>query len=515
MKQRQVKQLSNGYIVLIVIAYIASLLAVLQIHHFQINQHMDAKSQRVEATFRHSLMKHETLAQFVYLRALNQQETINILADAPTVSESERVALRNDLKQLFLPVFDLFIAFDVTNIRFRLPNNDVFLSMQSDDDLSRIVESRDKYALQQPSSSHLIQGFNFTNGEINYQFVLPFFKDDNFVGAMEIVLPIDKLFADMGFLLSTTQLALVLKDDVSGIGQNEADFARFSCALSTNENLYFHNVVATTSTSALLSQSLFQSNACAQIVKTPDKLTGFAFIYNAPNARQLVNFYVIKDINQENIGYIFSATQSETLNAIYDESLQLTLVATLVMLVLIFLFIAIQRQRKFIARHALFDPLTGIYNRAIFADFAQKFVVRQERDKSSISVAVIDVDYFKSINDTYGHQVGDKVLIEVVNIISSLIRKADLFARFGGDEFVIMFPDTDIIVAKSILERVSQHVNQSKFTKVESVSLSIGVHEKHVNETLEEAINNADKALYEAKNQGKNRIVESKLSNLG
>lgn len=514
MNKRQTKQLSHGYFFIIVIAYIAALFGVSQQHQFHIEQQKQAISHEVNLTFHYSLRAHETLARYIYAQSFKDKDVLTILASTQTATADDLVVLRSELSKYLTQIFELHNSIAFSHIQFRLPNNEVFLRFDRDVGLSHVANDTISMLRQYPHHRKVSHGFHIDEQEVSYRFAYPLYDDAIFIGSVEFMLPIDSLFADMGLLLSTTQLAFVLRDDVLLSWENQNEAVSFACDVATDKQLLFHSVSATPSTHSLLSLPIFQAEACAQIALTPEKLQPFTVIFTTSNGRQVVDFDVIAAQN-ENIGFIIAATNSTAINAIYNESMQLRLVATILMVTLIILLVTIRLQRQFIARHALFDPLTEIYNRTIFADFAQKFIIRQERDKSSISVAVIDIDAFKQINDRFGHQVGDKVLIEVVNVVSSLIRKSDLFARFGGYEFVILFPDTNIIVAKAVLERVLRHVEKSKFTKVENVSLSIGVHEKRVDETLEEAINCADTALYQAKNLGKNQIVESKLSNLG
>jgi diguanylate cyclase (GGDEF)-like protein len=123
---------------------------------------------------------------------------------------------------------------------------------------------------------------------------------------------------------------------------------------------------------------------------------------------------------------------------------------------------------------------------------------------------MLDIDNFKPLNDTYGHDFGDYVLIHVCNIVRETLRSDDFFARYGGEEFVIVLPKTDIGSAFDVGKKICRQIEKSRAKmgdKVVSVTISIGLTEVHEEDTtLYDLINRADKKLYQAKRNGKNRV---------
>lgn len=160
---------------------------------------------------------------------------------------------------------------------------------------------------------------------------------------------------------------------------------------------------------------------------------------------------------------------------------------------------------------AITDSLTGLYNRRHFFKLAEIEVSKLKRNKRPASCHMIDIDHFKNINDTYGHIVGDSVLIEVGKRIKQGIRDYDILARYGGEEFVVFLPETDLEEAMLVAERVRANIVGSKIeinekTKI-PLSVSIGISSaKGEDIVLYELINKADKALYLAKERGRNRV---------
>jgi diguanylate cyclase (GGDEF)-like protein len=163
--------------------------------------------------------------------------------------------------------------------------------------------------------------------------------------------------------------------------------------------------------------------------------------------------------------------------------------------------------------NSLKDGMTGIYNRRFLEEFVGQFMRQADRNKDSYHVLMIDIDYFKNVNDTYGHDIGDKVIIELSDLLKKSIRSSDMAIRYGGEEFIVMLHNsTDegaMIVAKNLHSAFS--TVEIKIGMGESIfkTISIGMakYPKH-GDTIWKCIKCADTALYEAKENGRNQIVE-------
>lgn len=155
------------------------------------------------------------------------------------------------------------------------------------------------------------------------------------------------------------------------------------------------------------------------------------------------------------------------------------------------------------------DPLTGLLNRrGLNLQFKRELDKAMTSSSSSLSLILIDIDYFKKINDKYGHDIGDVCLIEVANVLSNALRKHDIIARFGGEEFIIILPETSKKEAQLIAEDLKYLIAQDKFSQFSlPLTITLGVtsnHEQRDN-TLD-MIKRADKALYRGKDKGRNRV---------
>jgi diguanylate cyclase (GGDEF)-like protein len=168
-------------------------------------------------------------------------------------------------------------------------------------------------------------------------------------------------------------------------------------------------------------------------------------------------------------------------------------------------------QAHHISTHAAqTDELTGLKNRRAFFERAQLLLNDCQKKRLPLCAVMLDMDHFKHINDTYGHQVGDQVLRQMGVVISTCFRDTDVCGRMGGEEFAILLPDTSIEVALEIAEQLIRSISGVMSGPVHRISASVGVAamEMHDND-LQSLMNNADKALYRAKARGRNQVVVS------
>lgn len=156
------------------------------------------------------------------------------------------------------------------------------------------------------------------------------------------------------------------------------------------------------------------------------------------------------------------------------------------------------------------DVLTGAMSRRAWMDQAGSEVLRAKRYGRSLSLLILDIDHFKSINDQFGHPVGDEVLAGISELISGLLRNMDAFGRYGGEEFVAILPETNPSDAAKLAQRICERVGQAPLPCIDGghITVSIGVSDLQTNdESLKPILDRADKALYRAKTGGRNRVA--------
>ena len=161
---------------------------------------------------------------------------------------------------------------------------------------------------------------------------------------------------------------------------------------------------------------------------------------------------------------------------------------------------------------AIVDPLTGVFNRRYMERSLSDAIERLRRNSTPTSLLLMDVDGFKSINDQFGHAKGDSVLKEIVSLIAKRSRKLDLLFRIGGEEFMLLLPDTKEAAAAVVAEQLRASIAESRLLDDRQLTVSIGVSELQPGESPDSWMKHADDALYAAKKAGRNRVVCAGLS---
>lgn len=158
------------------------------------------------------------------------------------------------------------------------------------------------------------------------------------------------------------------------------------------------------------------------------------------------------------------------------------------------------------------DPLTGLYNRAAFQNHLDEELHRSERYHRPFSLIMFDIDRFKTINDSYGHDVGDQVLQQIAALVRDELRDTDSVARWGGEDFMILLPETDLDNAAVLAERLRRRIAHTDFDAAGRVTISLGIADSHGSEARKNMLIRVDSALYRAKEGGRNRWEKSILS---
>lgn len=172
----------------------------------------------------------------------------------------------------------------------------------------------------------------------------------------------------------------------------------------------------------------------------------------------------------------------------------------------------LRQQLKKTEREALVDALTGLHNRKAFDRKAKDLYGQFQEEGTSFSVIMLDIDFFKSFNDKYGHQTGDEVLRIVGSMLHEALKGKDFPARYGGEEFVVLLPTTQLNNARIVAEQIRKNISQKTLKVIKtgeslgSITVSLGVSEINSGDTMDSVIERADKALYLAKASGRNSV---------
>jgi len=209
--------------------------------------------------------------------------------------------------------------------------------------------------------------------------------------------------------------------------------------------------------------------------------------------KKLINEDVIVKMTKDNEKYIFTLKANK-----YQDYFIITLTD----------ITQITNQALEYEHDASFDALTQIYNRNMFNRLISKKIIMAKTNKKSFVLILFDIDFFKKVNDTYGHLVGDNILKSISELVKNHTRDSDIFARWGGEEFTLAF-DVGIEKGMEIAESLRKHIEVKDFNGVDTLTCSFGVTEFQQNDTITTILSRADKALYEAKETGRNRVCQA------
>ncbi len=204
---------------------------------------------------------------------------------------------------------------------------------------------------------------------------------------------------------------------------------------------------------------------------------------------------------------VFYYTAEKLLRSKYDSLIKLSLIKELESISLKLIYFINRIYSENLSNIVVYDKLTGVLSRTLMDVILSKEFSRSKRYRYPLSILMIDIDDFKNINDKYGHLEGDRVLKTVASLIKSSLRKSDYVFRFGGEEFIVLLPNTDINGTLKVGEKIRKNVENFDFGLSEKVTISCGVKEVENYDNPYLDIEEADKRLYIAKKTGKNRCV--------
>lgn len=325
--------------------------------------------------------------------------------------------------------------------------------------------------------------------------VLEHYSEEQFLVSQELKMLIDNSSEDYNlwkikiFSYSGETIYSTSKEDIGSI----------------NKKSYFHDIVA-------------EGNTYTQVIEKNSKSLEGQIVTS-----DVVEAYIPIMSEGRFIGafelYYNITTQKESLDNLIDYYNYILYTLTSIIIIVSLFLISIfhknmkerQKYEEELLEMAHIDKLTGVYNRRMFLELLQKQIETFNCEQGNGCVMLIDIDYFKKVNDTYGHQVGDDVIFSVAQTCKAALRGDDIFARYGGEEFIAFLPKTDRQNAFKVAERVRQRIESTfvpYYNGTINVTISLGlVHFKEVDElSIDNVVNEADKALYSAKNGGRNKV---------
>ncbi|MDH4944781.1 diguanylate cyclase [Sulfurimonas sp. C5] len=454
------------------------------------------------------------LAEVLHTNVLNNSINADIMYEASNTNDLKKQAqLRAKLYQTYIKEYEYMKTLGVRQLHFHLPGVVSFLRFHKPekfgDSLASVRESI-MYVNQYKKPIECFEEGRIFNG---FRHVYPIFKDNKFVGTVEISYSFRAFLEHMLEINTKASYLFMINNHVidTKVFKDEKNhymktvFGQYSIdktILSNSMGIPLDDILA-------INKKI--SSVVSEKLKTEDNFAVNTFLDSAPNKNLIVTFLAVRNFEKKKVAYIVGYNYNTTLDLLQKRNAQVFVLLSILNFMVMLLFFTLFRKEtkkvEIASQEAIKDPLTGILNRRGFDNLLCYKMSVSRRYNSALSVIFFDIDDFKKINDSFGHDIGDIVLQELSGLIRAHIRESDVFARWGGEEFIILLPKTSVKDAETLAGKLKHEVNQYNFNTVNVLTCSFGVTQLQDHETAEQLIKRVDELLYIAKTTGKNKIV--------
>ena len=451
------------------------------------------------------------LSNALFDNVINTKKVIDVFKKANKSSDEEKIKIREELHTLLVDNYNNFKNYGIQQLHFHLPNNDSFLRLHKP---SKFGDSlTDVRASVEFVSENKIPIIGFEEGRIfnGYRFVYPLFdENEDYIGSVEIsssLLNFKILFEKN----NNTHIDYILRKDI-------VEKKVFKDQLINYKKYFLFD-------NFLIQKTIADYNVnCIHEVERNiifKKLSKNKEFLNKMN--NLENFYdiyfydfkvysikltpLINDFTSKKVGYIIMFSESDYFKYILDSYIIIILIIGMLSILIAYIAYKKDKEQKLTVGLAMHDQLTNIYNRHYFNIKIKQEFKKMQKQNIQLSLIMFDIDHFKLINDTYGHNIGDESLIYLANLIKNNIRVNDIFCRWGGEEFVILSKkpfDKTIIMAEYLRNTIDNKTKENE--KIPHFTCSFGVSSLNNVTSINEGLEIVDKLLYKSKKNGRNKV---------
>jgi len=474
------------------------------------NYYLNVQSELLQAKYDTSYRYFKIMTNDIYEMYSQNKKQIKLLEKANTADENSKEEIKLKMYKMLQRNFKRLTNMGIAQVNFYLANNKVFLKMHKPEFKSQ--DSVQNISVELVSKTHKNhEGFEACGCMVGLRFTYPVYNGAKFVGTLEIAYSTRQLlksitddFVYNSHILVSKKMAdstldkLKRLQDYSDTWESPDYYIEDSTHKSIGDiNLYMK----------LESEKLKEEIAEGIKLEKP-----FAVVthYNYQNI--ILTFLPMASANgKKNVSYVVTYTESDYLsNLKIEKNYILALYFVVIGLLYLFSIYVIYSQEK-LKDLALYDGLTKLPNRTLFMVELANELHRSQRYKTSVALMFLDLDGFKAVNDTYGHQVGDKLLVHIAAILTSSLRESDLVARLGGDEFTIIITDIHeekevVNLAQKLIDRINQDIIIDHKSINVGASVGVSIYPRDAKE-IDELVRQADEMMYESKNNGKNQVT--------
>lgn len=509
---RKIRGIYFGYVLVFVISFVALILSYRYITNENKTMVLQASNQAYQQQINSAIDLYENFSHYIYSKIIDE-EVLSIMQEANTATLNKTL-LREELYTYLIEDYHLIQTYDFRQLHFHLTTGESFLRFHQPNQFGdNLLDVRASIRIAN-EEKRFVKGFE--EGKIfnGYRFVYPLFLDDKHVGSVEVSISIATIM-DMLYKLDSSNAYFFIMNRavVENIVFDEFLTNYTESILSSNYLLDRAIFDAFLDRREILLEnqlSDFVTEIAPKLTSLIDQGKNFSYPVVFRSDYYVLQFISIENINGQHVGYVFSIHKDKQFNDMIttDILVYITLGLVAISVFSVGLIYIIDKERKI--RFSQTDPLTKLMNRNYFNKVANKEVEKASINGVPLTMVVADIDYFKKINDTYGHLKGDEVLAKVGEVIKQTIRKMDYAARWGGEEFSLLLLDTSISGAIEVIKRIQNALLEANLGIDEPIKMSYGI--ACISDDvmkLEVLFNLADQGLYKAKAAGRNRYMVS------
>lgn len=499
--------------ILSIVVMIVWLIIVAMIHKTHSNNKksfLDVELKRFEGEINSTLLTYDAFSSYIFDEMIQDEEIMSIIDQANRGTVEEKEILR---EQLYNKLYNKYLRmqkYEFRQLHFHLSNTESFLRVHEPDKYGDLLsETRESVRLVNESKAKVT---GFEEGKVfnGFRFVYPLEYNEDHVGSVEVSISsasiievLSKLYTSESFhfiIDKSTVKDSIFKEELTNYRDSYV-FKDYYVDKQVDKITDVYNEFNSDS-SKLFFKGFNEENS--EQIKNKKS---FSSIYKFEGKNYIVNFSSIKNTKQAPSAYLISISEYKVYSQFTKDMIkEITWVTLLTLFIIIFgLVLAFYQCR--LKNSSELDSLTKIYNRNKFYAVVEKRSRNSKRYEYDSFVMLMDIDFFKKVNDTYGHEWGDEVLKALSNKILGNIRKIDAFARWGGEEFVLLLPNVEKSEALEMAEKTRRLIDDSESEELKGITISIGVSvvdfEK---DDIDSSIKFADEAMYCAKENGRNQV---------
>ncbi|OHW63269.1 putative diguanylate cyclase YdaM [Andreesenia angusta] len=496
------------------IVLFAGLLVVVAISNYYLflgysNQkytYISNQNNQLESQINALLLSREQFSNYVFKSLIDNDYIKELMSEAYSSDEATRDRLRKELYGYLQKDYVFSTEYDFRQLHFHFPDTTSFLRMHEPEKYGdNLGEVRESIRIVNEEKRY-VKGFEEGKIYNGYRFIYPLSYNGQHVGSVEVSISFDALASVLSELYDRDYFFAVKKDVVTNTLFKE-ELENYTESFFSEDYLFDLGLLESESKVLALKTVEMIMDESGDISYELEQGEKFGVLSEYGGQDYILNFLPIENISGKVVAYFISLSGDTDLFHIKTEYIQRTVHINVIILLLFFVFVMHIRNISQLETISYVDNLTKIYNRHKFLELAESELSRSIRYGSDLSFILFDLDHFKKVNDTYGHNEGDLVLRKVAKIVSANLRKTDIFARWGGEEFIVLLPETSLENAYTTAEKIRQAVECQQFGKVKKLTISLGVSTVYNCKNLLASIDLADKALYESKQNGRNRTT--------